>query len=470
MYNFLASFTNQNGVAFPNTAGVNSSGGGATDGTEFVKIFVDDIWGFFQELLNYTDDTPNGTSEVGGSQLLSSIQKIVANTTELTTNTTHTVENFDKYSMLVLSSGCTVARLVGGTGADETNKCLVQNNNTVTVEIDFGASVDQEEIDLQPNQWIEFVYDSEATKFIPLSSNMQIIISVDDNYTISDWIPSGTKILVSCNQSGKEGLITVTLPTLADNIGKWYEVEHDSPQGLVMVDGEGAETLNFGGEQLTTCLIYSSGMGYKFKNNGTDWTMRGCNHMKKNMDNRADWSNVHIGNGVTYDNKSAAVDLTGMVITEATSSFTGVVVEDTGGTGASGILYVYELSSGFTFWTNNRQLTASDGTTCDVDETSGSSKDQDYDFYHGFGVPLIKLKLQFVISTDGTDNNSWISTGSDVTTALTNCHGIQTDAIDTNSIRKQSGILGIFHVLNTGIAEIIDTEDYYNDIILDFSC
>ena len=43
MKNFLSSFVNTDGVAFPNTKAVNSSGGGATDGTEFVKIMVDDI-------------------------------------------------------------------------------------------------------------------------------------------------------------------------------------------------------------------------------------------------------------------------------------------------------------------------------------------------------------------------------------------------------------------------------------------
>jgi hypothetical protein len=44
MINYLAAFTNQDGNSFPDTASVNSSGPGTTDGTEFVKVFIDDIW------------------------------------------------------------------------------------------------------------------------------------------------------------------------------------------------------------------------------------------------------------------------------------------------------------------------------------------------------------------------------------------------------------------------------------------
>lgn len=472
MYNFLSSFTNTNGVAFPGTAAVNSSGGGATDGTEFVKIMVDDIWGFFQSLLNYTDDTPAGTSEITSSQLLASIQKIVANSTELTSNTTHTVEDFDKYSMLILSAGCTVARLVGGTGADETNKCLVQNNNTVTVEIDFGAAVDQEEIIMQPGQWIEFVYDSESTKFIPQNSNLQIIIDTAADYTIADWVPSGTKILVSPNSSTQKGKITVTLPTMADNIGKWYEVAHKTGQGLIEVDGEGAETLNFKGEQLTTCKIYSAGMGYKFQNNGSDWTMNGSNSLKIGFQNRSDWTNVHMGNGVTYDNGSAAstksVDWTGMVVTEATSGFTGVVVEDTGGAGTTGILYVYELSSGFTFWTNDRVLTASNGETIDVNEGTGSSKNVDYSLYHGSGIYIKDVYPLILVASSASPTTS-IRVNYICSTSAT-VLGDNYASIDNNEILAQTGTGGYAVLDSNGVLFPIDTEDYYNNIILDFSC
>jgi hypothetical protein len=63
MINYLASFAETNGVAFPDTLGKNATGAGATDGTEFVKLFIDDIWGWFQALMDYAGLTPNGVTE-----------------------------------------------------------------------------------------------------------------------------------------------------------------------------------------------------------------------------------------------------------------------------------------------------------------------------------------------------------------------------------------------------------------------
>lgn len=63
MINYLTSFAESNGVAFPGTLGKNATGAGATDGTEFVKLFIDDIWGWFQALMDYAGLTPDGVTE-----------------------------------------------------------------------------------------------------------------------------------------------------------------------------------------------------------------------------------------------------------------------------------------------------------------------------------------------------------------------------------------------------------------------
>jgi len=77
MINYLASFTNTDGAAFPLTLGINASGAGAGDGTEFVKLFVDDAWGARQALLDAAGLTPDGVTEtVDTSQLLDAIRKI----------------------------------------------------------------------------------------------------------------------------------------------------------------------------------------------------------------------------------------------------------------------------------------------------------------------------------------------------------------------------------------------------------
>lgn len=78
MLNYLTTFANQNGLVFPNTAAVDSSGGSATDGTEFIAAMINDsMWGVWQALLDYTGQTPNGITEgVGNSQVLEALRRI----------------------------------------------------------------------------------------------------------------------------------------------------------------------------------------------------------------------------------------------------------------------------------------------------------------------------------------------------------------------------------------------------------
>ena len=63
MINYLSSFVNTGGASFPDTLGKNASGPAATDGTEFVKIFIDDLWGARQALMDYSGLTPDSVTE-----------------------------------------------------------------------------------------------------------------------------------------------------------------------------------------------------------------------------------------------------------------------------------------------------------------------------------------------------------------------------------------------------------------------
>lgn len=65
--------TNTTGV-YPDTVADNVSAPGAGDGTEFVKILVDDIWGRAQALMNYAGLAPDGVSEADGTaQILTAL-------------------------------------------------------------------------------------------------------------------------------------------------------------------------------------------------------------------------------------------------------------------------------------------------------------------------------------------------------------------------------------------------------------
>jgi hypothetical protein len=77
MQDYLATFTNTNGLGFPNTAAINASGGAATDGTEFTANMINDsMWGILQTLLDYTGQTPNGVVEnPANSQILEAFRR-----------------------------------------------------------------------------------------------------------------------------------------------------------------------------------------------------------------------------------------------------------------------------------------------------------------------------------------------------------------------------------------------------------
>jgi hypothetical protein len=77
MIDYLASFINTNGAAFPGTLAINATGAGTGDGTEFVKLFVDDLWGARQALLDAAGLTPDSVTEaIDTSQELEAIRMI----------------------------------------------------------------------------------------------------------------------------------------------------------------------------------------------------------------------------------------------------------------------------------------------------------------------------------------------------------------------------------------------------------
>jgi len=74
MINYQTEF-NTDGAAFPATAAINVSTPGAGDGTEFIALMVNDIWGAKQALLYDAGFTPNGSSETyANSQIRNSIK------------------------------------------------------------------------------------------------------------------------------------------------------------------------------------------------------------------------------------------------------------------------------------------------------------------------------------------------------------------------------------------------------------
>lgn len=273
-------------------------------------------------------------------------------------------------------------------------------------------------------------------------------------------------IVGNCNQN-PYGDLNLYLPAGADAIiGYPYAVQHGIYQGFVKINVKGGSgnKILYKGQELDYFLLYSKGQKVEFLWDGNYWIP------KKETDITIDvgwyglssWAARELGNGVTYDNKSAAVSLTGQIITEEISGFSAVVIYDDT---VNSILYYYELSAGFTFFTNNRELTSSSGITCDVNEASGSNKNIDYNLYHGFGIDILKINKNFIISIDGTYNTSQQLIYADISGTAS---GLTWYQISSTILKIQTeSTSGYVFINDAGVGSSIQTNDYYVNIMLE---
>lgn len=292
----------------------------------------------------------------------------------------------------------------------------------------------QENITRTRNDWIGTVY------------------AITANYTITDTDGYG-KIFV--NSTG--GDITVTLPTLADNLNRTITIVCTHQGGKITIDGEGGETLNgqneyylMGQYDRITVIAQSS-----------EWyVIEYYAHYDTGYINNSDWTNRHLGTSAfDYDNLSGGPFTVGELITEATSGNTGVIQSDSGST-----LYVKNVT-GTGIWTNNRQITgSSSGATADVNEASGSNKNQDTDVLHDLNRALYSLHMKLIISSDGTDSNSFEVKDSSVGA---NVHGQTMWYVDADNIKVQTATDGLEHTQDNGANGQIDTEDWYYKVIVE---
>lgn len=434
-------------------------------------------------------------------QNLSDYAPVVVNVT----GTTHSVSTTIRKQLIIcsISSNCTFT-FPGSYG--DAREIIVRNDSASTANV---IGLPNSEV-LYPGQEIVFVWNGSTfvkrtfiTNFLVDTSTPSITPSykaqlfVDDTNdqlyfatgtsSSADWINTRNvawsvetktsdytlttadlnKMIIANPNSVQYGELEIELPAgSATIVGRPYLIKHGANQGLVgiVVNSGSGNKIIFHGQELDALLIYEKGGHWELIWDGTNWSCHGSTNMIIGFKNRADWTNVQIGNGVGYDNKSASVDLTGMVITEATSGFTAIVVYDSAGTGASGDLYYYNVSSGFTFWTNDRQLTASDGTTCDVDEISGSSKDQNSNFYHGFGVSINNYIVRSFYNTSasftGAIDITYENGGDDVDTgSIGNMIALLQN--DVNSAIIQTDVDGIGIINTSGSQSTVSVTDAY---------
>jgi len=79
---------------------------------------------------------------------------------------------------------------------------------------------------------------------------------------------------------------------------------------------------------------------------------------------------------------------------------------------------------------------------------------------HNLNAPLYKLFVKVLISTDGTDNNSFEPNGISYNSPDTH-YGYMVNQIDTNNIGIQTGLLGIGYLDSSGDFIAINAENWY---------
>jgi hypothetical protein len=268
------------------------------------------------------------------------------------------------------------------------------------------------------------------------------------------------------NHSATTKKITYLFPAVAASIGRAILFQN-LDTGLSVLDGNGANII-LGNNTLTSLKLIMKGDICIARSNGTVWIVEHANiNIQTNMISCSDWANAYRGSAFTYDAKSAAVDLSGQHITGTNNA--ALILYDSGGTGNSGILYICNQSgSDNGVWANNEVVTCgSGGYTCLVNEGSGSSKNIDYNFYHGLGINDSWFELRKMISSDGTYGNSFnISMESaDQKSTATN-FGQSTFPVDTNFVAWWMDSNGFTSEGETPAYITMAAQDYFYNIHL----
>ena len=99
---------------------------------------------------------------------------------------------------------------------------------------------------------------------------------------------------------------------------------------------------------------------------------------------------------------------------------------------------------------------------------NGAAKNVDSNLTHGLNIPSPYLHVQLLLSGDGTDAQTqsvlWLA--KDLATSVNESTGVIVDQVDSDTLRVQTGAAGIPVMDASGVASIVDTEDWFYRLIV----
>lgn len=273
------------------------------------------------------------------------------------------------------------------------------------------------------------------------------VILDDDNYGYI-WVDART------------GDKTITLPTLADNQGREILIGASHHGGAVIVDGEGAETID-GNATFKICNQY----GYiKLKAITSGWvSISQQSVFDTGWINTSDWTNRTLGSITVNYTGSTGTFLTGEAVYEssaATSTTTGkggIIVS-----ASTLALILRDVTGGGTF-TSAYFLHGETSSAGAV--VNGATKNVDTNLNHYLGRNISALKYQMFFSTTASDTGAYHAY---VAFQAANAeYGVILQQVDANTITFKTGEYGGFINYDaSGNWTGWDADDYFYKIKL----
>jgi len=261
--------------------------------------------------------------------------------------------------------------------------------------------------------------------------------------------------------------IDIELPPAPTTGRKYKFITSDGK--IPMIDGNG-HTIN----GLSEIYLISQYNYLEIIFDGTNWYALDYKITERTgLINTSDWTNRHLGLSVVdVDGGANPLGyLRGETVTESVSGNTGKIIKFDDNLDGTGTLYLINNTGGGVY-TDGRTLTGGDSAAVTtINEGGGTNKNQDQNVYHGMGIDSWRIKIRVLVSTDTSYNNSReiLQICFDWAASSDKNFGITVFQIDDDNIKLQTGDAGIRMIIDDGTSDGWDTDNYYYEIILDFT-